>query len=134
MLSDAGPANLGGSDELDPGIARAGIELFRQLPATARRQVLLCTDLHPGNVLAATREPWLVIDPKPYVGDPAYDVLQHMLNHPDRLAADPVAFVRRMAGLAGLDADRVGLRLFAPCVQESLGPMHVPGVIERLAP
>jgi streptomycin 6-kinase len=28
--------------------------------------------------------------PKPYVGHPAYDVLQHMLNCEDRLAADPV--------------------------------------------
>ena len=39
--------------------------------------------------LAAQPEPWLVIDPKPYVGDPAYDLLQHMLNCEDRLAAHP---------------------------------------------
>ena len=58
---------------LDPGLARAGITLFRELAATATSQVLLCTDLHAGNVLAATREPWLAIDPKPHVGDPAYD-------------------------------------------------------------
>lgn len=51
--------------QLDPGLARAGIELFRSLPGTSERSVLLCTDLHPGNVLAARREPWLVIDPKP---------------------------------------------------------------------
>jgi streptomycin 6-kinase len=38
-------ARARGSDELDPGIARAGIDLFRLLPATAGRQVLLCTDL-----------------------------------------------------------------------------------------
>jgi streptomycin 6-kinase len=55
---------------LDPGIARTGAALFRTLPATADRRVLLCTDLHAGNVLAADREPWLVIDPKPYAGDP----------------------------------------------------------------
>ena len=42
--------------------------------------MLLCTDLHAGNVLAAEREPWLVIDPKPDVGDPTYDVLQHLHN------------------------------------------------------
>jgi streptomycin 6-kinase len=56
------------SSRLDPGLARAGIALFRELPTTADRQVLLCTDLHGDNVLAARREPWLVIDPKPYVG------------------------------------------------------------------
>ena len=31
---------------LDPGLERAGLELFRGLPATAGRQVLLATDLH----------------------------------------------------------------------------------------
>lgn len=116
---------------IDPGIARAGIVHFRELPASASRAVLLCTDLHGGNVLAARREPWLAIDPKPYVGDATYDVLQHMLNCPHRLASDPVGFVYR---LADLDRDRLRRWLFARCVQESLGPMHVPGAIERLAP
>jgi streptomycin 6-kinase len=119
---------------IDPGVARAGIALFRELSASSEREVLLCTDLHAGNVLAARREPWLVIDPKPYVGDPTYDVLQHLLNCPERLAADPVGLVRRMAGSCGLDADRLRLWLFARCVQESLGPLHVPGVVERLTP
>jgi streptomycin 6-kinase len=104
---------------LDPGLARAGIALFRELPATATSQVLLCTDLHAGNVLAAAREPWLVIDPKPYVGDPAYDPLQHMLNCDERLRSDPHGLARRMAGLLGLDPGRVLLWLFARCVQES---------------
>lgn len=112
-----------GLDErrLDPGLERAGMELFRALPGTAGRSVLLCTDLHAHNVLAARREPWLVIDPKPYVGDPAYDALQHMLNHDDRLTADPVGFAERMAGLLDLDPERVRLWLFARCVQESPG-------------
>ena len=65
---------------LDSGLAREGIALFRALPATADRNVLLCTDLHAENVLSAEREPWLMIDPKPYVGDPTYDALQHLLN------------------------------------------------------
>ncbi len=34
---------------------------------------MLHGDLHHGNVLAAEREPWLVIDPKGVVGDPAYE-------------------------------------------------------------
>lgn len=64
---------------LDSGLAREGIALFRSLCSTADREVLLCTDLHAENVLAAEREPWLIIDPKPYVGDPTYDPLQHPL-------------------------------------------------------
>jgi len=60
---------------VDRGLAREGIGLFRTLPATADREVVLCTDLHAENVLAAEREPWLIVDPKPHVGDPTYDPL-----------------------------------------------------------
>jgi streptomycin 6-kinase len=123
-----------GRAQLDPGIARAGIELFRELPRTADRAVLLCTDLHHDNVLAAEREPWLVIDPKPYVGDPAYDPVQHMLNFPVRLDADPAGLAARMAGLLDLDAERVRLWLFARCVQESATEPALRDVAARLAP
>lgn len=119
---------------LDPGLARAGIELFRSLPGTAERAVLLCTDVHPENVLAAEREPWLVIDPKPYLGDPAYDPLQHMLNFPDRLVAAPAGFAQRMADLLDLDGQRLQQWLFARCVQESVDQPHLRSVAIDLAP
>jgi streptomycin 6-kinase len=121
-------------ERIDSGLARAGIALFRELPATSAGQALLCTDLHAGNILAAQRSPWLVIDPKPYVGDPAYDVLQHMLNCDGRLAADPARLVRRMAGLTGLDPGRVRLWLFARSVQESTGSAPMQQVARELAP
>jgi streptomycin 6-kinase len=119
---------------LDPGLARAGIDLFRALPSTSHEDVLLCTDLHAGNVLAAQREPWLVIDPKPYVGDPTYDAVQHMLNCEQRLQADPHGLVLRMAELLDLDAERLLLWLFARCVEESADwPQHA-DVARRIAP
>jgi len=121
------------ADRLDPGLARAGIALFRDLPVSADRQVLLCTDLHAENILASQRAPWLVIDPKPYVGDPSYDVLQHMLNCEDRLAADPAALAERMAGLCGLDPHRVQLWLLARAVQESIASQLMRQVARRLA-
>ena len=127
-------AAAGAADRIDPGLARAGIALFRSLPVTAARQVLLCTDLHADNILAARREPWLVIDPKPYVGDPAYDVVQHMLNCEDRLAADPAGLAARMAGLAGLEPGRVRQWLFARSVQESAGSPLLRQVAGRLTP
>ena len=105
---------------LDPGLAREGITLLRELPGRADHAVLLCTDLHAGNVLAAEREPWLVIDPKPFVGDPAYDAVQHMLNCDERLATDPVGLTRRMAELLDCDPERVRQWLLARCTQESL--------------
>ncbi|GAA1220432.1 aminoglycoside phosphotransferase family protein [Pseudonocardia alaniniphila] len=121
-------------DALDPGLARAGTALFRELPRAAGTQRLLVTDLHAGNILAARREPWLVVDPKPHVGDPAYDVLQHMLNCRERLVADPRGLARRMAGLAGLDAERVQRWLFARAVQECLEWRWLLPVVTDLAP
>ena len=117
----------------DAGLAREGLELFRSLPRSAPGSVLLCTDLHAGNVLAAQREPWLAIDPKPYVGDPHYDALQHLLNC-DRLRHDPLALIRRMAGLLDLDAERLRLWLFARCVQESPQCPQLSAVARRVAP
>jgi streptomycin 6-kinase len=123
-----------GRSSIDPGLAREGIALFRSLPATADRAVLLCTDLHANNVLAAEREPWLVIDPKPYVGDPTYDPLQHLLNCEDRLTTDPVGLTQHMADLVGLSPDRLLLWLFARCVQESPDWPGLADVARRIAP
>ena len=103
---------------LDPGLAREGIALFRALPASADRQVLLATDAHAGNVLAAERG-WLLIDPKPHLGDPTFDGLQHLLNCEERLQTDPAGLAERMAGLLELDAERLRRWLFARCVQEA---------------
>jgi len=119
---------------LDAGLAREGVEILRTLPAGATGEVLLCTDLHAGNVLAARREPWLMIDPKPFVGDPAFDPIQHMLNCDARLVADPTGLAQRMAGLLDLDPQRVRLWLFARCAQESLNDLTMRELARRLAP
>ena len=42
-------------------------------------------DLHYENVLAADREPWLVIDPKPMSGDPHYEPAPMLWNRWDEL-------------------------------------------------
>jgi streptomycin 6-kinase len=97
----------------DAGLVRAGLELLTSLAANASDPVVLATDLHAGNVLRAEREPWLVIDPKPFAGDPAYDATQHLLNCRTRLAADPSGLIGRFAGLLAVDTDRVRLWTFA---------------------
>ena len=105
---------------LDPGLVGEGLELLRALPQSASDDVLLATDLHAGNVLRARREPWLVIDPKPFVGDPAYDATQHLFKCRERLHADPLGLIRRFAGLLGVDQERVRLWTFARAVVESV--------------
>jgi streptomycin 6-kinase len=102
----------------DIGLVREGLALFRELPETANENVLLATDLHAGNVLRSQREPWLVIDPKPFVGDPAYDVTQHLLNCRSRLRSDAKGVVRRLANLLDLDDERIRLWTFARAAAE----------------
>jgi streptomycin 6-kinase len=52
----------------------AALQALRDLTATQGEQVLLHQDLHADNVLAAQREPWLAIDPKPLVGEREFAV------------------------------------------------------------
>jgi streptomycin 6-kinase len=47
----------------------AGVTSIAELLCAQGQQVLLHQDLHGENVLAAKREPWLVIDPKPLAGE-----------------------------------------------------------------
>jgi streptomycin 6-kinase len=69
-------------------------------------------DLHYENVLAADREPWLVIDPKPVAGDPHYEVAPMLWNRWEEVvrSGNVRAAVRRrfhtVVDTALLDEDR----------------------------
>jgi len=60
---------------------------------------LLHWDLHYDNILAAEREPWLAIDPKPLAGDPGFELLPALGNRWEDIEASS-------------DADRAILRRF----------------------
>ena len=103
----------------DRGLVEEGLRLFEELPRTSPDNVLLATDLHAGNVLQAQRQPWLVIDPKPFIGDRAYDATQHLFNCEERMIADPHGTIRRFADLIEVDHERVRLWMFARAATES---------------
>ena len=96
----------------------SAIRAIHDLRESQGQQVLVNQDLHGGNVLRAKREPWLVIDPKPFIGDPAYDATQHLFNCDARLRADPDGVIRRFADLLGADHERVRLWAFARAAAE----------------
>ena len=102
----------------DAELVREGLRLFTELPLTEPTEFVLATDLHAGNVLRAERQPWLVIDPKPFVGDPAYDATQHLFNCSARLRSDPDGMIRSFADLLGVDHERVRLWTFARAAAE----------------
>ena len=108
----------------DAGLAREGLGIFEALLNDAPCDVLLATDLHAGNVLRAQREPWLVIDPKPFYGDPAYDATQHLLNCRERLHSKPNTTISRFADLLGVAPERVRLWTFARLASTSSGDWH----------
>ncbi|WP_130342430.1 aminoglycoside phosphotransferase family protein [Herbihabitans rhizosphaerae] len=73
---------------------------------------LVHIDLHDENVLAATREPWLAIDPKPLAGDPAFCVAPALWNRWGAAVSGGRAHheLRRrleiICDAGGIDADR----------------------------
>jgi streptomycin 6-kinase len=77
-------------------------------PASTGRMVH--GDLHYFNVLAADREPWLVIDPKPMSGDPHYEPAPMLWNRFDEYGDEVRDGVRRrfhtLVDAAGLDEAR----------------------------
>jgi streptomycin 6-kinase len=77
------------------------------------RPVLLHQDLHAYNVLRAQRLPWLAIDPKPLVGDPAFAIApivrDHELGHSRRQVQRRL---HRLSAELGLDRERAGAWAF----------------------
>jgi streptomycin 6-kinase len=101
-------------DPADTALVDEGAELLERLPDGSDTQTLLHGDYHHWNVLRAEREPWLAIDPKPMVGDPAYDSAQFLGNRygtrgPDHFEGE----LARFSAAAGFDEHRVLLWCYA---------------------
>jgi len=90
------------------------LEAVRDLRSSQPEVVILHQDFHGGNVLAAEREPWLAIDPKPLVGERAFDVASLLRDRRTELSHDPGpmrTIARRLDQLAeALDLDRERMR------------------------
>lgn len=56
-------------EPFDRSLLDQAIATLADLAVSQAEQVLIHQDLHGHNVLSAEREPWLVIDPKPLVGE-----------------------------------------------------------------
>ena len=102
----------GGTGPLPALLVEKAERLFDELLASAPPPVLLHGDLHHGNVLAAHREPWLAIDPKGIIGEPAFETAA-LLHNPESLLAAPHPgrlLARRVDQLSerlGLDRERI---------------------------
>jgi len=90
------------------------LETAAALLASEPERLLLHGDFHHGNVLAAERVPWLAIDPKPLVGERAYDLAWLARDRLETLLGSPgpqTAVRRRLHRLAdSLEIDEERLR------------------------
>jgi streptomycin 6-kinase len=109
---------LAASFWMDRSVVEEGLKLLEELSRPRASDVLLATDLHAGNILRAQREPWLVIDPKPFIGDPAYDATQHLFNCRRRMLSNPQATISRFADLLEIPEERIRLWMFARTAAE----------------
>jgi streptomycin 6-kinase len=109
----------------DRGLVERGIQLLIDLPRSAERNVVVHGDANPGNILAARRAPWLMIDAKPMVGDPGYDPFSLLLQVAEPLAgSDPVRTLvertQRLAALLDLPPERILAWALARGVESAL--------------
>lgn len=103
MAAGAGPLPA-------PWVDRA-LDYLDGLIASTERPVLLHGDLHHANILRH-HDKWVVIDPKGIVGDPHFEVIQYLLNHPSRDAAAETVLARRIAMITerlALEGQRIAM-------------------------
>lgn len=107
----------GGSSPFPMALLTEAESLYAEMSASMTEQVLLHGDLHHENILAAEREPWLAIDPKGLVGEPAYEtgaLLRNRLPDMHDLAQARNILARRIDILAErLDLDPTRIRNWA---------------------
>jgi streptomycin 6-kinase len=89
-------------------LVELALALLESLSASQGEQVLVHQDLHGDNVLRAHREPWLVIDPKPLLGEREFAVAPIIRSF--ELGHTPALVEHRLDRLTrelALDPDRV---------------------------
>lgn len=122
---------LGGPFE--PSLVREGADLCTQLAASTEPAILANRDYHLGNVLAAQREPWLLIDPKPLAGERAFDT-GHLLRSllPAQIDHSVVrGMVERLGEELALGPERVRAWAFVRSVEDVLWGLGTGGADVR---
>lgn len=117
----------------EPQILDGAIERLGALANSQGEQVLLHQDLHADNVLAAQREEWLVIDPKPLAGEREFAVAPIVrdpeLGHSRR---DVLYRLDRLTSELGLDRDRARGWTIGQTIAWSLDTSYLPKHVETV--
>jgi streptomycin 6-kinase len=88
-------------------LLEAALDALGELAPTQGEQVLVHQDLHGENVLAAQREPWLAIDPKPLAGEREFALASIVRSFELGETRDDVLHrLDRLSAELGLDRER----------------------------
>jgi len=80
----------GGTGPFPQALVNQSEAIYRDLLASSAPPALLHGDLHHWNILAAERAPWLALDPKGLLGEPAYEIGAWLRNRWPDGAQSPV--------------------------------------------
>ncbi|MHB9759715.1 aminoglycoside phosphotransferase family protein [Streptomyces sp. BYX5S] len=117
MLADAPGALRRVADPVQRALLADCAAAVREVVGEAGDR-LLHWDLHFENVLAAGREPWLAIDPKPLAGDPGFDLWPALHN---RYEPDETLWrFDALSGALGLDRERARAWTLGRVLQNAL--------------
>jgi streptomycin 6-kinase len=97
----------GRTGPLPPGLVEEAETTCADLLVSPPGAVLLHGDLHHGNILTAERAPWLAIDPKGVIGEPAFEPSAFLLNPGPRSKAVLKRRVEIFADVLGVPRERV---------------------------
>jgi streptomycin 6-kinase len=90
------------------GLVGAAVEIVGRLADSPRESVLVHQDLHGDNVIAAERQPWLAIDPKPLLAEREFSLAPIIRSFEfGHSRAEVVKRLDRLSAGLGLDRDRV---------------------------
>ena len=117
------------SQPFDETLLTRATDLCEELSRSTDEPVLANRDFHLWNILAAQREPWLLIDPKPLVGERAFDCghfLRSLLpDWPDRPLVE--GMIHRLASDLDLDSERVRAWGLVRSVEDALWGLEAGG-------
>lgn len=115
----------GGTGPFPEALVSKAEGIYQELLPTCSELVLLHGDLHHWNVLSAERMPWLAIDPKGVIGEPAYDVGAWLRNpipqiaHARNRRETTNRRVAQLSEVLGFERDRILAWGFAQAVLAS---------------
>lgn len=112
-------------------LLNAALRALEELPPGQGEQVLLHQDLHADNVLRAERVPWLVIDPKPLIGEREFSLAPIIrgpeLGHSEQ---DVRRRLDRLTAELGLDRERARQWALAQTIAWSFDGRFLPRDLE----